>query len=221
EGGRARSDQPGGVLLHGHPGRGPEQDPGSGRQPGEVPLDEPEEHPERGHRAGTAAGVEAQEVIAGRVAAVRERISRAAERAGRRPTDVQLVAVSKTQPPEAVREAFAAGLREFGENKVQEAEAKIAALADLRAQGLRWHLVGHLQANKARKAAVLFDRVHSMDDRRLAERLEQAAAEEGKVLPLLAQVDLAGEETKFGIPESRLFATLDSVRGLKSVRVEG
>ena len=160
-------------------------------------------------------------MIAGRVAAVRERISRAAERAGRRPTDVQLVAVSKTQPPEAVREAFAAGLREFGENKVQEAEAKIAALADLRAQGLHWHLVGHLQANKARKAAVLFDRVHSMDDRRLAERLEQAAAEEGKVLPLLAQVDLAGEETKFGIPESRLFATLDSVRGLKSVRVEG
>ena len=93
-------------------------------------------------------------MIADRVDAVRDRIARAAARARRRPEDVTLVAVSKTHPAEAVREAFAAGLRHFGENKVQEAEGKIAALAALRAEGLRWHLVGHLQSNKARAAAV-------------------------------------------------------------------
>jgi pyridoxal phosphate enzyme (YggS family) len=160
-------------------------------------------------------------VIAGRIAAVQERISRAAKKAGRRPEEITLVAVSKTFPAEAVREAFAAGLRDFGENRVQEAESKVEALRDLRAQGLRWHLVGHLQANKARKAVALFDRIHSLDDRQLAERLERAGEETKTVVSLLAQVDLAGEETKFGVPESRLFGLLDAVRGLKAVRVQG
>jgi PLP dependent protein len=158
-------------------------------------------------------------VIAERVAAVRERISRAAERAGRRPEEVTLVAVSKTFPAAAVREAFSAGLRDFGENKVQEAEEKAPALADL--PGLRWHLVGHLQSNKARKAAVLFDWIHSLDDPALGPRLEKAAAEHHKTLPVLVQVDLAGEATKFGLGEARLFTALEVLRGLKSVRVEG
>jgi len=107
-------------------------------------------------------------VIASRVAAVRERIARAAARAGRSPEDVTLSAVSKTQPPEAVREGFAAGLRHFGENKVQEAEDKIAALSDLRAEGLRWHMIGHVQSNKGRRVAELFDAVDSVDDATLA-----------------------------------------------------
>jgi len=160
-------------------------------------------------------------VIAQRVDAVRERIARAATRAGRLPEEITLVAVSKTHPPERVREAFAAGLRDFGENKVQESEAKIAALADLRAAGLRWHFVGHLQANKARKAAALFDWIHSLDDPALGLRLEKAAARGKKALPVLVQVDLAGEETKFGLDEEHLFPALEQLRGLKSVRVQG
>jgi pyridoxal phosphate enzyme (YggS family) len=131
------------------------------------------------------------------------------------------VAVSKTHPAERVREAFAAGLRDFGENRVQEAEPKVAALADLQPAGLRWHLVGHLQGNQARKAAAMFDRIHSLDDAALGLRLEKAAAQLKKSLPVLVQVDLAGEDTKFGVPEKRLFPMLEQVRGLKSVRVEG
>jgi PLP dependent protein len=158
-------------------------------------------------------------VIADRVAAVRERIARAAARAGRKADDVTLVAVAKTHPPERVREAFAAGLRDFGENKVQEAEGKIAALVDL--AGARWHMVGHLQANKARKAVTLFDRIHSLDDVGLARRLEKAGAEQGRRVRVLVQVDLAGEKTKFGLDQAHLFPALEILRGLKSVRVEG
>jgi hypothetical protein len=160
-------------------------------------------------------------MIADRLAAVRERIARAAARSGRRPEDVTLVAVSKTFAADTVREAFAAGLRHFGENKVQEAEAKVAALEDLRAQGLVWHLVGHLQKNKARKAAALFDRVHSVDSALLGRRLEHACAELRRVLPVLVQCDLAGEAGKSGLDEAHLFPALEVLRGLKSVRVEG
>lgn len=159
--------------------------------------------------------------VADAVAAVRDRISRAAARAGRRAEDVRLVAVSKSQPPDAVRAAFAAGVRDFGENRIQEAEGKIAELAELRLAGLVWHLVGHLQSNKARRAAVLFDFVHSVDDPSLGPRLEKAAAQEHKVLKVLMQVDLAGEQTKFGIGESRLFSALDQLRGSKSIHVVG
>jgi len=160
-------------------------------------------------------------VIASRVAAVRERIARAAARAGRSPEDVTLIAVSKTQPPEAVREGFAAGLRHFGENKVQEAEDKIAALSDLRAEGLRWHMIGHVQSNKGRRAAELFDAVDSVDDATLAKRLERGAEAARKQLPVLIQVDLGQEATKFGLDEAHLFPTLEHLRGYKAVHVEG
>jgi len=160
-------------------------------------------------------------VIPARVDADRERIARAAARAGRRPEEITLVAVSKTHPPERIREAFQAGLRDFGENRVQEAESKVAALADLHAAGLQWHLIGHLQANKARKAVSLFDRIHSLDDAGLGLRIEKASAQLKKTLPVLVQVDLAGEDTKFGLDEERLFPALELLRGLKSVRVEG
>jgi pyridoxal phosphate enzyme (YggS family) len=160
-------------------------------------------------------------VIEDRLAAVREQIAQAAARAGRQPEDVTLVAVSKTFPAEAVREAFAAGLRVFGENKVQEAEGKMASLGEILAQGARFHLVGHLQGNKAKKAAALFECVHSVDSADLARRLASAAAEHGKVLGVLVQVDLAGEATKHGVGEGELFSTLESMRGLASLRAEG
>ena len=160
-------------------------------------------------------------MIADRVAAVRDRIARAAARAGRTAGDVTLVAVTKTHPAEAVREAFAAGVRDVGENRVQEAEGKAASLADLRAQGLRWHLVGHLQSNKAKKAAPLFDWVHSVDGTPVGQRLGEAAAAAGRELRALVQVDLGAEETKFGLDEARLFPVLESLRGVPALRLLG
>jgi len=160
-------------------------------------------------------------VIADRVAAVRERIARAAERASRPPGDVTLVAISKTHPAEAVRAAFAAGVRDFGENRVQEAEPKIAATADLVASGLCWHLVGHLQSNKARKAASLFGVVQSVDSLELAERLARVGVETDRPVRALVQVDLAGEETKFGLPEGELLPALQELRGMEGLRIEG
>jgi pyridoxal phosphate enzyme (YggS family) len=159
--------------------------------------------------------------VAGRLAAVRERIARAAARAGRKESDVTLVAVSKTNPAERVREAFAAGQPVFGENKVQEAEGKIASLADLRPSGLRFHLVGHLQSNKARKAASLFDLIHSVDSVDLGRRLAQASAEQARTLEVLVQLDLALEPTKHGLPEAELETALEALRGLPSLRVKG
>jgi len=160
-------------------------------------------------------------VIADRVAAVRERIARAAERASRRPGEVTLVAVTKTHPEEAVRAAFAAGVRDFGENRVQEAEPKVAATADLAAVGLRWHLVGHLQSNKARKAVALFGVVQSVDSLELGRRLARIGAEAARPVRALVQVDLAGEETKFGLPEAELLPTLEALRGSDGLRIEG
>jgi pyridoxal phosphate enzyme (YggS family) len=160
-------------------------------------------------------------VIADRVAAVRDRIARAAARAGRSAADVTLVAVCKTHPPAAVREAFAAGVRDVGENRVQEAEAKSAALGDLAPQGLRWHLVGHLQSNKARQAAALFDWVHSLDGAEIGKRLGEAAQAGSRRLRALVQVDLAGEETKFGIDEAQLFAALESLRAVSGLELRG
>jgi hypothetical protein len=160
-------------------------------------------------------------VIADRVAAVRERIARAAERASRAPSDVTLVAVSKTFPARAVREAFAAGVRHFGENRVQEAESKIETLAEERGRGLRWHLIGHLQSNKARRAQALFDVIQSVDSAGLARRLQRAASEEGRRLRVLVQVDLAGETSKFGVPEEELPGVLGGLRGLEGLSVEG
>jgi PLP dependent protein len=158
-------------------------------------------------------------VIAERVRAVRERIARAAERASRPPADVTLVAVCKTHPAEAVREAFAAGVRDFGENRVQEAEPKIAATSDL--VGARWHLVGHLQSNKARRAAALFELVQSIDSVELGERLARAGEEAGRTLRGLVEVDLAGEASKFGVPASELLAALRALGGKSGLRLEG
>lgn len=135
--------------------------------------------------------------IAERLALVHERIAAAALRAGRRSEEVRLVGVTKTHPPDVVRAALAAGLHDVGENRVQEAEAKIMALAAERSR-LTWHLIGHLQTNKAKKAAALFDMVHSVDSLRLAQALDRHAGEQGRRLPVLLQVNVSGEATKEG-----------------------
>src|SRR6516164_5455568 len=120
------------------------------------------------------------------IAWVRERIAAACRRAGRRPESIKLVAVSKTVPPPLIRRAFDAGVRDFGENRVQEAENKRAALSDLAAI---WHLVGHLQTNKANSARELFHWVHSVDSVRVAQKLDQAALSRDR-LPVLIQIRL-------------------------------
>src|SRR5579859_615023 len=136
--------------------------------------------------------------IADNINAIRERIARAAARVRRDPDSVTLMAVSKTVEPGRVREAYAAGLRMFGENRVQEFEGKSAALSELKEA--QWHLIGHLQSNKAKKAAELFQAIDSVDSLRLAEKLNQAAAEAGKKLDTLIEIKVGQEESKAGIP---------------------
>ena len=160
----------------------------------------------------------APSAIAHRLAAVRERIAAAARSAGRDPSSVLLVAVSKTFPIEAVREAYAAGHRDFGENKVQEGLQKIVTSADL---PIRWHLLGHLQTNKARKAAPAFATIHSVDSVELLHKLDAAAAEAGRTPELLIQVDLAGEATKSGVAPDGVPPLLDAAAALKAARVVG
>jgi PLP dependent protein len=152
-----------------------------------------------------------------RLADVRARIARAAGRAGRDPASVRLIAVSKTFPAEFIRAAADAGQIDFGENKVQEALAKMDQCAGL---ALRWHLIGHLQSNKARKA-VRFDLVHSIDGAPLLTKVDEAATSAGRRLDLLVQVDLAGEATKYGTREEELGTVFDAARSLRSCRCVG
>ena len=153
-----------------------------------------------------------------RLAAVRERIARAAGRAGRDPSAVRLIAVSKTFDADHVRAAADAGQIDFGENKVQEALDKMDRTADL---SIRWHLVGHLQTNKARKAGGRFDVVHSIDNADLPARLDEAAAAAGRRLELLVQVDLAGEATKHGASEGDLDGIFAATRACRAARAVG
>ncbi len=155
--------------------------------------------------------------IAENLARVRERMEAAALRSGRKAGQIRLVAVSKTVPPERVREAVDAGVEILGENYVQEAQKKI----DLVGRRPAWHFIGHLQTNKAKIAGRLFDFIHSVDSLRLAEELSRAARRENKVIPILLQVNLAGEESKFGAAESDLFLLLEAVSRLEGVSVKG
>ena len=140
--------------------------------------------------------------IASNIASIHERISAAAQRAGRNPEDIILMAVSKTQPPEKIREAYKAGLKIFGENRVQEFSNKIDALRDLR--DTEWHMIGHLQTNKAAKTAELFRAVDSVDSLKLAEKLDAAAHTLGKKLDVLIEINVGGEAAKSGVaPHSR------------------
>jgi pyridoxal phosphate enzyme (YggS family) len=156
--------------------------------------------------------------IADQLAQVRARIAAAARTAGRDPSSVRLVAVSKTFPIDAVREAFAAGQRDFGENKVQEGLQKITLSTDL---SIRWHLLGHLQSNKARKAAAAFDVVQSVDSVELIERLDAGAQDAGRTPELLIQVDLAGESTKFGTRPSEVPRLFEAGAACRAARIVG
>ena len=165
------------------------------------------------------------DAIAQRAAHVRERIAEAARRAGRDADDVTLVAVTKTWPLETVRAAAAAGLRDLGENRVQELVEKAEALpGEAEGGGVRWHLIGSLQRNKARDAAAHADLFHALDSVRLADALEKRAAEAGRVLPVLVQVNVSGEDAKHGVaPEAAhdLLAEAASYPHLRPVGLMG
>jgi pyridoxal phosphate enzyme (YggS family) len=135
--------------------------------------------------------------ISENVAAVRERIAAAARRTGRNAGEITLMAVTKTQPPERIRGAYEAGLKVFGENRVQEFAAKVEALRDLKSA--EWHMIGHLQTNKAAKTAELFRAVDSVDSLKLAEKLDAAARALGKRLGMLIEINVGGEAAKSGI----------------------
>jgi len=152
------------------------------------------------------------------LALIRERIARAAKGAGRRADEITLVAVSKTFPADAIRAAYEIGLRHFGENRVQEWEAKKPYLVGVSAT---WHLIGNLQSNKARKAARLFGRVDSVDSIELARKLDSCAAEEGKRLPILIEVHLGNEETKAGAAEIDLPSLAEVIVALPSLELLG
>jgi hypothetical protein len=159
--------------------------------------------------------------VAERLAAVRARIDAAARRAGRDPAAVTLVAVSKTHPAEAVRAAFEAGQRVFGENYVQELRGKQQALAELTAAGLAWHFIGTLQKNKAKDVVGRVALVHGVDDAALADVLGRRAVAAGVVQDVLIEVNVSGEASKGGVTPDALPALIAHVRGVAGVRLTG
>ena len=158
------------------------------------------------------------EEIPERLARVRERVARAAERAGRGPDEIRLIAVSKTVDSSVVQLAADSGVRDLGENRVQEAAGKAQKV---KADGLRWHLIGHLQSNKARQAVSVFDVIHTVDTVDLARRLDRIAGEEGKRPIVLIQVDLAHEPTKSGVDEPELPAIVGALDWAENLDFRG
>lgn len=151
---------------------------------------------------------------------VRVRLAAAAERVGRRPDEITLIAVSKTRPAEEISAALAAGAVDFGENYVQELVDKHQALADC-APAPQWHFIGHLQRNKVRFLVPFCSLIHVVDSVRLAEEISQRAAQVRRVQPVLLQVDLAAEETKFGCPEADLPVVVEALQGVPSLDWQG
>jgi len=161
----------------------------------------------------------AEDPLAERLARVRAQLAAAAEGAGRRAEEVTLIAISKTHPAALVRHLIELGATDVGENRVQEAEEKITEVGR---DQVRWHLVGHLQANKARRAVNLFDVIHSIDSIDLARRLDRLCGEEGREkLPVLIQVDLGHEETKSGIEETGLWQLAEGIGELSRLELVG
>ncbi len=158
-----------------------------------------------------------------RLSGIRARIADAARRAGRDPSTITLIAVSKFHPVTAIEQAYAAGQRSFGENRVQEAEEKSGLLARLIGDKdpLKLELIGALQSNKVRKAMAAVCRIQSVDSADLGARIGRVADESGRVMPVLVQVDLAGEATKSGVPESELFPALERLTAVSGLLVEG
>ena len=155
---------------------------------------------------------------------VRSSIAEAASRAGRSADEIVLVGISKTKPAESVLEAIDAGLLEIGENRVQEAEGKIKFLRpglEARGAAVRWHMVGHLQRNKAKTAVRLFDMIQSIDSMRIAEAVSRAAADMGTVQDVLIEVDTSGEPTKYGVSPDEVVKFTAELADLKGLRVKG
>jgi PLP dependent protein len=161
------------------------------------------------------------ETLADRARRVVERVRAAELRAGRAEGSVTLCAVSKTFPAEAIAEAAAAGITEVGENRVQEAEGKRPAAEGLGAVGLRWHLIGHLQSNKARKAVETFEVIQTVDSVALVERLDRIAGEAGRAPDVYLQVDLGHEPTKTGAVEADLAAIVERARAADHLDLAG
>ena len=155
--------------------------------------------------------------IGANLAGVRERITRAAERSGRRGDDVLLIGVSKTVEVERIQQAVAAGVPALGENRVQEAKEKVAALG----RPVPWHLIGHLQTNKVREALELFDLVHSLDRPDLATELDRRARQRGRPVAVLVQVNVGGESNKGGFAPDAVPAALDAIAKLDHIDVRG
>lgn len=152
-----------------------------------------------------------------RLAHIRARILAACQRAGRPVTDVALMGVSKNHPPAAVAHAASLGLTLFGENRIQEARDKIPACPP----GLHWHFIGHLQSNKAREAATLFNLVQGVDSLPLAEALQKQAAKRNRRLPILLEVNVAGESSKFGLHPDQVQPTALGLRPLENLQLQG
>jgi len=156
------------------------------------------------------------ESIGERAAHVLDRVARAAERTGRKAKDIRLIAVGKTQPVEFIAEAWEAGLAVFGENYVQEAEEKIRTFPQA-----EWHMIGKLQRNKVKKAVSLFSWIQTVDSLRLLEEISRRAQEAGKVMPVLAEVNLAKEESKAGLDPEELTELIRAAPGLPGIRLRG
>jgi PLP dependent protein len=157
--------------------------------------------------------------LAANLERVAERIEQAARRAGRRADEITIVAVSKTHPTEKIRAAYGAGLRHFGESRVQEFEAKHPALAGF--GDILWHFIGHLQSNKVHRAAVLFHRIDSLDSVSLAHKLSLATTAEARPLPVLIEIRTSDEETKSGVRESDLLPLARSIQQLPHLTLRG
>ena len=161
----------------------------------------------------------AEEQLAARLTAIRGRIEAAAKKCQRDPEEVRLIAITKTHPASVIKTVIGFGALDIGENRVQEAEGKISEIGR---DAARWHLVGHLQANKARRAVNLFDFIHSLDSLDLAQRLDRLCREEGREkLAVLVQVDLGHEETKSGIDESELTHLVENLGPLDRLELTG
>src|SRR5215208_2748721 len=158
------------------------------------------------------------EEIRERLARVREQIARAAERANRKAEDITLIAVSKTIDSSTIQQAVDLGAHDLGENRVQEAAGKVGVV---KADNLRWHLIGHLQSNKARQAVSLFDVIHTVDSPELARRIDRFAGEVGRRPVVLVQVDLAHEPTKSGADESELPAIVEALDAATNLEFRG
>jgi pyridoxal phosphate enzyme (YggS family) len=174
-----------------------------------------------GGKARPGANTPVVSDVAANVIRVRDRIAAAARRGGRRVEDILLVAVSKGVDPPQVLAAAGSGVTDFGENRVQEALPKITDLRPQVAGAVRWHLVGHLQRNKARQAVQLFDVIHSVDGVALAMALDQRARQAGRICEVLVQVNVASEPQKFGIAPDAVLATLQALMAFSGIRVVG